>query len=1098
MQAEGGRAGQLRGMRIGGALGRGDGGDVVDEAFRVGAGAPLGQLASPHGDVADEIGADRRTRGRRHRQGAADQGQRPVRCRGGRRLRGGGPGGGRRGSAGAFRDDAAQLFRAGDQQPAVAEGPDVLGDGDAVGAQGRLHGSRGHRQCPGLDGGAEHEGRLEGGVAEQGPGHGRRIGGDGPVGTGTDGVGERDPVGTIGGDVGAHHARGGGRGGDQGGGAAGVDDLQVRRVGGGQAVEGEQQVAPAGGHDARLGQRGIGDAQIRDNGAALLRQTGHVDAADELAVSAGGGGDDRREHDHARAADAGDAYAPAAVAPRAPVRDGEVGVGEIGERSGGGGRRAPGRAVPCAPGDLDRREGRAVAVEAGVVVVAGRLVDAGLAAEGGVHRLDGQAAGLLAAVAAALADALVDDHARRGRRGLAALAGPAVLGGAALVVDEHGDAGFGGQLALDVGEVGAVADFHAIRATAHAARQGPAGAGDVFGGHDDAADALGAQQPHDPRQVLLAHRVLAAGHGDGAVVQQLHGHVRAGGDQGTDGQGSGMEEGAVAEVLHQVPLGDEGPHANPLGALAAHLGRAGDVADAGRIHQKHHRVAADAAAHEAVAGDAGRRVVGAAGAEVRRPVRHGERQAAPGAGGGRDGGGGVVGKPDPAVLQPFPQLGGGVGDGGDGRAVLRAVEAGAHRFGEEVALLVDDGDAAEALREGRELVLLQRPGHAEAKHPHAVGVAEAAQGFLHGEGGRAGADDADLRRSVAAGDAVEAAVAGVPLRPVEALADAGRLQRVQVRAEQVRRGRVPAGGRRGRGGRPGQLHRRVAVGDGGRDPQRGPQARGPRHPCGVDAQLQGLTGIRRDEDGHAQVRQDAFRRRRHRRRLRERVVADDCDGAARRRRAREVGVPQRVDGPVQAGRLAVPVADDAVDALAQRARGRGQLGAGHRGGAELLVDRRLVHDVQIPEQRGAAGQLEVVAAERRSLVAGDEGGGGQAAGPVRQRPVAHHAHQGLDAGQLHRAGLRRVPVRQQRAVGGGGRVVLGRPDAGVRGRGGAAGAAVVRGREHRGHRRSPSSVDSTVRGWAAPWGVAADGRRPPHAGHSCVVPHMYGRGYERP
>src|SRR5699024_2882598 len=139
--------------------------------------------------------------------------QRPVRCRGGRRLRGGGPGGGRRGGAGAFRDDAAQLFRAGDQEPAVAEGPDVLGDGDAVGAQGRLHGSRGHRQCPGLDGGAEHEGRLEGGVAEQGPGHGRRIGGDGPVGTGTDGVGERDPVGTIGGDVGAHHARGGGRGG---------------------------------------------------------------------------------------------------------------------------------------------------------------------------------------------------------------------------------------------------------------------------------------------------------------------------------------------------------------------------------------------------------------------------------------------------------------------------------------------------------------------------------------------------------------------------------------------------------------------------------------------------------------------------------------------------------------------------------------------------------------------------------------------------------------------------------------------------------------------------------------------------------------------
>ena len=67
----------------------------------------------------------------------------------------------------------------------------------------------------------------------------------------------------------------------------------------------------------------------------------------------------------------------------------------------------------------DRQERRAVALEAGVVLVARGLVDLRLAAELGLDRLDRQAAGLLAAVAAALADALVDAApAAAGRRAL--------------------------------------------------------------------------------------------------------------------------------------------------------------------------------------------------------------------------------------------------------------------------------------------------------------------------------------------------------------------------------------------------------------------------------------------------------------------------------------------------------------------------------------------------------------------------------------------------------------------------------------------------------------------------------------------------------
>jgi hypothetical protein len=63
---------------------------------------------------------------------------------------------------------------------------------------------------------------------------------------------------------------------------------------------------------------------------------------------------------------------------------------------------------------LDGEEGRAVAEQARVVLVARGLVNLGLPAELRLHRLHGQAVRLLPAIAAALAHALVDEHARLG------------------------------------------------------------------------------------------------------------------------------------------------------------------------------------------------------------------------------------------------------------------------------------------------------------------------------------------------------------------------------------------------------------------------------------------------------------------------------------------------------------------------------------------------------------------------------------------------------------------------------------------------------------------------------------------------------------
>ena len=120
----------------------------------------------------------------------------------------------------------------------------------------------------------------------------------------------------------------------------------------------------------------------------------------------------------------------------------------------------------------------------------------------------------------------------------------------------------------------------------------------ILGRDQDVADPVGQQGPHDLRHGDPTDRILAAGHGDRAVVEQLVGDVDTGRDRSLDGQLTGVEERAVAEVLQEVRPFDERRHADPLGTLAAHRGDAADVAEPIVVHQEHHRVAADARADE--------------------------------------------------------------------------------------------------------------------------------------------------------------------------------------------------------------------------------------------------------------------------------------------------------------------------------------------------------------------------------------------------------------------------------------------------------------------------------------------------------------------
>lgn len=202
-----------------------------------------------------------------------------------------------------------------------------------------------------------------------------------------------------------------------------------------------------------------------------------------------------------------------------------------------------------------------------------------------------------------------------------------------------------------------------------------------------------------------------------------------------------------------------------------------------------------------------------------------------------------------------------------------------------------------------------------------------------------------------------------------------------------------------------------------RDLHRGPQAGDPGQDRGVDAEVQDVLRVRGVERRHVQVRECQLGRARHGGGLGARIVADQHHRAAVRIGAYQVGVPQRVGGTVQAGRLAVPVPHDpleggtaGVGGGAQGARAPGELGPHHRRGARLLVEGGAVHDVERPEELATPGQFEVVPRERRSLVTADQARGEQILPAVEPCPVADRPDQCLDPGEEDRAALARVAI----------------------------------------------------------------------------------------
>ncbi len=187
-----------------------------------------------------------------------------------------------------------------------------------------------------------------------------------------------------------------------------------------------------------------------------------------------------------------------------------------------------------------------------------------------------------------------------------------------------------------------------------------------------------------------------------------------------------------------------------------------------------------------------------------------------------------------------------------------------------------------------------------------------------------------------------------------------------------------------------------------------PAAGEARHREAEQAEVEVLLHARRIQHRDAAVDQRVLALVRDRGRLRARVVAAQRQHAAVLRGARVVAVLERVERAVDAGALAVP---DREHAVVVRARLQHRLlRAPDRRRREVFVHARLEEHVVPLEVRARFPEAEVVGAERRAAVAGDEAGGVQACGTVALALEHRQPHERLHAGEEDAPRSARVAV----------------------------------------------------------------------------------------
>ena len=147
------------------------------------------------------------------------------------------------------------------------------------------------------------------------------------------------------------------------------------------------------------------------------------------------------------------------------------------------------------------------------------------------------------------------------------LATAALFGGAGLVVNQNRHARYCCKLLLDLNQIVAVMNAKSAR---------PFGVARVFvgfvGDDHDALGALGGDLSRDLRDGEAAVIALAAGHCDRVVEQNFVGDVDLAAMAARIASEAGMVIGAVAEILKNVLARGKGRLADPMRALAAHMG----------------------------------------------------------------------------------------------------------------------------------------------------------------------------------------------------------------------------------------------------------------------------------------------------------------------------------------------------------------------------------------------------------------------------------------------------------------------------------------------------------------------------------------------
>ena len=538
----------------------------------------------------------------------------------------------------------------------------------------------------------------------------------------------------------------------------------------------------------------------------------------------------------------------------------------------------------------------------------------------------------------------------------------------------------------------------------------------------------------------LAPEGLSAGHRDRVVVEDLVGDVDPRRHRGPYREDPAVVVGPVAEVGEEVVLGGERGVPDPVHPLAAHVGRV--VRAPPRVEHRH-PVTADPGHRPRAVGDAGRGVVGAPRAEVRRArkdrgrlprllrdlVDPGEaldeaaaellvlrprraRAPEPGREGPGDNGRGELPPlrdEGPCRLVPLPD--------DARRRVLAVVEQARQLVLDEPPLLLDHDELVEPRREADDPLRLDRPGEGELvdREPdlrrRLLVDPEVVEGLAQIEVRLAGGDDTDpgaggrddhpvhrvragecedrgellLEEALLVGDRL---VLDVDVEAALGKLEVGRLGEPEAVGVDEHRGRA--------------LHRvrdRLEP-----HPAAGPAARREAEEAEVEVLLD-RGGI---EDRHEGGDERLLRLVGHGRGLRAVVVARNAQDPAPSSRPREVPVLEDVAAPVHPGALPVPDREHPV--VLRAGEDLGVLRAPHGGRREILVEAGVEADVVLLEEGPRLDEGVVEASEGGAAVPRDVARGVEAGREVAAALHHRKPDEGLDAGDVDAPGVEGVLV----------------------------------------------------------------------------------------